>query len=105
MHLKSIKHLLLPMLIVFVFASFQTKKQIVNQIVVKEDIAKGERVRKFTLEGKTSNGWKTIFEGSCIGHKFIHRFNEVEVSAVRLKILESKEESQILEVSAYKILN
>ena len=31
MHLKSIKHLLLPMLIVFVFASFQTKKQIVNR--------------------------------------------------------------------------
>lgn len=75
------------------------KKQNINQIVLMEDISKGERVRKFTVEGKTKNGWKTIFEGSCIGHKFIHRFEDMNVSAVRLQILESKGEPQILDFS------
>jgi alpha-L-fucosidase len=79
------------------------KKQKVNQIVLMEDIAKGERVRRFILEGKTKKGWQTIFEGSCIGHKFIHRFNSVEVSAIRLTILESKGEPEISEISAFYI--
>ncbi len=67
----------------------------INQIVVEEDIQLGERVRKFVLEGKTKKGWQTIFEGSCIGHKFIHRFDEMEVSSVRLTIKESIGEPQI----------
>jgi alpha-L-fucosidase len=71
------------------------KKQKVNEVVLMEDIAKGERVRKFVLEGKTTNGWETIFEGSCIGHKFIHRFEDRMVSALRLKIPESAAEPQI----------
>jgi len=79
------------------------KKQKVNQLVIMEDISKGERVRKFIFEGRTQNGWQTIFEGSCIGHKFIHLFNSVEVSAVRLKILESKGEPQISDISVFYI--
>ena len=82
-----------------------SKKQIVNQIVLMEDISKGERVRKFTLEGKTKKGWQTIFEGSCIGHKFIHLFDEMEVSAVRLNITESKDEPQVLDFSVYFVEN
>ena len=82
-----------------------TGKQKINQIVVMEDISKGERVRKFILEGKTKQGWKTIFEGSCIGHKFIHYFDEMEVSAVRLNIPESKGEPQILNISVYNVKN
>ena len=80
-----------------------SKKQKVNQIVLMEDISKGERVRKFILEGKTKNGWQTIFEGSCIGHKFIHQFDAVEVSEVRLNIDESKGEPQVLEFAVYQV--
>ena len=71
------------------------KRQLINQVVLEEDITKGERVRKFILEGKTKKGWQTIFEGSCIGHKFIHRFDDLKVSAVRLNVTESKGEPQI----------
>ena len=81
------------------------KKQKVNQVVLMEDIAKGERVRKFVLEGKTKKGWERIFEGSCIGHKFIHRFDEIEVSAVRLQIPESKGEPQIQKLSVFNAEN
>lgn len=69
--------------------------QEINHIILQENIANGERIRKFILEGKTSDGWQAIFEGSCIGHKFIHRFDGTEVSAVRLTILESKGEPEI----------
>ncbi len=79
------------------------KNQNVNQVVLMEDIAKGERIRKFSLEGKTKASWKTLFEGSVIGHKFIHRFNSMEFSSVRLKISESKGEPQILAFSLYNI--
>ena len=80
-----------------------SKWQKINQLVLMEDISKGERVRKFVLEGKTANGWKTIFDGSCIGHKFIHRFNDMEVSAVQLKILESKGTPQILSMKVFDV--
>ena len=70
-----------------------------------EDIEKGERVRKFILEGKTNKGWQTIFEGSCIGHKFIHRFDAVDASELRLKISESKGDPQIKKLTVYNIEN
>lgn len=80
-----------------------SKKQKVNQVVLMEDITKGERVRKFVLEGKTKNGWQTIFEGSCIGHKFIHQFKDMEVSSVRIKITESKGSPHIKSFKVYNI--
>jgi alpha-L-fucosidase len=77
--------------------------QEINHIILQENIANGERVRKFVLEGKTSDGWQTIFEGSCIGYKFIHRFDEMEVSAVRLTVLESKGEPQIQNFQVFNV--
>ncbi len=81
------------------------KTQKVNQVVIMEDIAQGERVREFILEGKTKKGWQTIFEGSCIGHKFIHRFDAVDLSEIRLKISESKGDPQIKELALYNVEN
>ena len=79
------------------------EKKKVNQIVLMEDISKGERVRKFKIEGKIHKGWFTIFEGSVIGHKFIYQFDKMEVLAVRLNIGESKGEPNIKEFSLYWI--
>ncbi len=79
------------------------KKTKVNQIVLQEDIAVGERIRKFVLEAKTKNGWQFIFEGTVIGHKFIHKFDILEVNAVRLKISESMGEPQIKNFKIYHV--
>jgi len=78
-------------------------RQKLNQVVIMEDISRGERVRKFVIEGKTKKGWQSIFEGSCIGHKFIHKFNGMEFSQIRLTVLESKEEAQIKVFTTYNI--
>ena len=75
----------------------------VNQVVLAEDIAKGERVRKFILEGKSDKGWNTLFEGSCIGHKFIHRFDETLISELRLRVIESIGTAEIHDFSVYYV--
>jgi alpha-L-fucosidase len=62
----------------------------INQVVIGEDIEYGERVRKFVLEGKTESGWQKILEGSCIGHKFIGRFEDIEISEARLIVTEDE---------------
>jgi alpha-L-fucosidase len=77
--------------------------QTVNQLVIMEDIAYGERVREFILEGKNSDGWQEIFKGSCIGHKFIHRFDALAVTELRLKISESADTPQIKGFTVYNI--
>jgi alpha-L-fucosidase len=79
---------------------FKTYQKI-NHIVLMEDIANGERVRDFNIEGKTKNGWQLISKGSSIGHKFIAKFNEVEVSALRLTITKSIAEPIIKDFSVY----
>ncbi len=79
------------------------KMQTIDQIVLEEEISQGERVRNFTLEGKTVKGWQTLFEGSCIGHKFIHTFQGIEVSDVRLTIRESKGKPNIKSFEVFKI--
>jgi len=53
------------------------------------------------FETRTTNGWETLFEGSCIGHKFIHRFEEKTASASRLKISEYAAEPQIKAFTVY----
>ncbi len=79
------------------------KWQNVNHFVIKEAISKGERIRKFIVEGKTKTGWKTLFEGSVVGHKFIHEFEDIEISQLRLKIKESKGEPFIKSFEVFHI--
>ncbi|WP_422080916.1 alpha-L-fucosidase [Ulvibacterium sp.] len=76
-------------------------KQKVNQVVLMEDISKGERVRQFRVEGKTDKGWKVLAEGSCIGHKYIARFDEMEVSSIKLEVMESIANPIIREFAMY----
>lgn len=73
----------------------------INQLVLKEDIRLGERIRNFIVEGKTKNGWEKIIDGSCVGHKFIHVFDGLEVSAVRLRIPKADDNPVITDFSIY----
>jgi alpha-L-fucosidase len=73
----------------------------IDHIVLMEDIAQGERIREFKIEGKTKQGWQLISQGSSVGHKFISRFNGLEVSSLRLNITKSLKEPIIKDFSAY----
>ena len=60
-----------------------------NHVVIQEDIAHGERIRNYTVEGMVNGRWQEICTGSCIGHKRIEQFQTQNCSAVKLIINES----------------
>ena len=60
-----------------------------NHVIIMEDYTQGERIRKYEVEGWNGKRWKVITGGKHVGRKHINYFDEVTVSKLRLKILES----------------
>ena len=61
-----------------------------SKIVLQENIQEGERVRAFVIEANINGEWKTIKEGSCIGHKYIGLLDApIKASEVRVVVKES----------------
>ena len=76
--------------------------QRVDQVVVQEDIAQGERVREYQVLGLTGGDvWQKLAEGQSIGQKWVHRFEPVEVARVKLTITRSAAEPAIRRLAAY----
>lgn len=75
----------------------------VNHVILMEDIAHGERVREFVVEGNVNGSWVKLYDGSCIGHKFITRFDTTEISGLRLRIVNSVAEPLIRDFSVYYV--
>ena len=62
----------------------------VDHVILEEDLAQGERVRRYHLEGRRGSGaWVTLGSGVAIGHKRIHPVGPANLSAVRLVVAES----------------
>jgi alpha-L-fucosidase len=61
----------------------------IHQLVLQEDIIKGERVRAFTVEAEYKGQWQKVVDGSCIGNKFIHQFTAIPADKIRLNITAS----------------
>jgi alpha-L-fucosidase len=72
-------------------------------LLLQENIRGGQRVEKWALEYKDGNEWKTITQGTTIGHKRLLRFAPVTASEVRLRILSSRLNPTIAEFGLYKI--
>jgi alpha-L-fucosidase len=67
-----------------------------------EEIAHGERVRRFAVDARTPAGWKEIWRGSCIGHKRLERFEPIDASALRLRLIDSAGEPRIRAFTAWE---
>ena len=65
--------------------SFDEPKTIKN-IIIQEDIAKGQRVRAYSIHAFSKGEWKKIATGESIGHKRIHQLNPIEVEELKLVI-------------------
>ena len=76
-----------------------------NQIVIMEDLEKGERIRKYHIEARVDGRWKVICEGSSVGHKRIHKINEVSVDQIKLVVDSSIDEPQIRDLSVFFVPN
>jgi alpha-L-fucosidase len=66
-----------------------------------EDIAQGERVRSYSIEGLTQDGWRELARGTAIGHKKIDRFPPTEVAQVRVLVHEAAAEPLFRRISLH----
>lgn len=73
----------------------------ISHIVIQEDIAKGERIREYKIEGWIHGSWKPICSGSSIGHKRIHKIPEIETTKIRINIAKSAAQPRIKELAVY----
>ncbi len=80
---------------------------LVNATITQEDILEGERVKAYHIEGKIGNQWKTLQTQEptiSIGHKKIDKLTRpIQVSALKLVILESVGDPLIQSFKAFKI--
>lgn len=76
----------------------------INRVILQEDIAKGERILKYSLKGKKNNEWIDLASGSCIGHKHIDRFEPQTLDAIKLVVDESKADPQIMNFSVFETI-
>jgi len=56
----------------------------IDTVILQEDIANGERVREFHLEGLAGGAWRKIGEGTAIGHKRIQPVAPITVESLRI---------------------
>jgi len=61
----------------------------IDHVVLQENISKGERIRKFTVEALVGKKWETVFTGSVVGHKLIIPLETVNTKQIRLVVEEA----------------
>lgn len=60
-----------------------------DTVILQEDIAKGERVRQYRIEGRADGIWHLVGEGTSIGHKRIQPVEPIAVDALRIVTIQS----------------
>jgi alpha-L-fucosidase len=74
----------------------------IDHVVMMENLAGGERVREYVVEGLGRLGqWYRISSGTAIGHKKIDRIAPTVVDAVRLRITRSAGTPDIRRFAAF----
>jgi alpha-L-fucosidase len=73
-----------------------------DQVVIREEIAEGERIRQFVVEALVPGPrWQRLFAGESVGHKRIIQFPSLEVSQVRIEVLKSPAPARLRSLAVY----
>jgi alpha-L-fucosidase len=72
-----------------------------NNFLAQENIALGQRVKKFSLEIWKGSGWETIARQTTIGYKRILRFPAVKTNKLRFNIEAAKACPTITNIEVY----
>ena len=76
----------------------------INHVTIMEDIAHGERVRAYTVDGLgRDNTWQQLCDGTSIGHKRIQTFTPTEVAAVKLTVTATVANPLIRNLAVYHV--
>ncbi|MDR0844918.1 MAG: alpha-L-fucosidase [Tannerella sp.] len=73
----------------------------VNYFLIQEHIRLGQRVKAFVVEAKKDGGWKKVAEGTTVGYKRILPLEEIETSALRVRITDAKACPLISNIEVY----
>lgn len=73
----------------------------IDRAVMQEYLPDGQRVRRYRIEVKQGNEWKTVARGSTIGNKKIDIFDPIRADAVSLVIEAHIGEPRIAEFSVH----
>ena len=74
----------------------------VDYVSIMEEIAGGERVRAYVVEGLAADGtWRTLGEGTSVGHKRLQAVGRTEVAKVRLRVTEAAAPPRIRSLAVY----
>ncbi len=74
-----------------------------DTVVTMEDITQGERVRKYEIQGLVDGSWKTLVNGTAVGHKKFDHFDPTQVAAIRIHVLQSVGEPIIKKIALYRV--
>ncbi|MFO0784109.1 MAG: alpha-L-fucosidase [Phycisphaerales bacterium] len=73
-----------------------------DRVVLKEDIASGQRVKRFRISvSDDMTVWRTLAEGTTVGHKRIVRVPPTEAKAVRVEVLDARADMPPFEASVH----
>jgi len=73
----------------------------INRFLVQEYIKLGQRVKKFTVEANTEDGWNQIANETTIGRKRILRFPSVTTDKLKFTVVDSKACPVISNIEVY----
>ena len=74
----------------------------VNRIILQEYINLGQRVQEFKVSAFSDGGWKSVVDGTTIGHKVIRKFPVIKASKIKIAISKSKACPLISNVELYR---
>ncbi len=74
---------------------------LVDTVILQENIAKGERVRQYRIEGRSGGAWRTLGEGTSIGHRRIQPIEPCRVDELRLVITKNMGTPDLRTVAAF----
>ena len=73
-----------------------------DQVVIMEDITRGERIREYVVEGTLDHGgWFELCRGSSVGHKRVQVIPPFETKSVRLRCPKTVATPQIRRLALY----
>jgi hypothetical protein len=73
----------------------------IDHVIVVDDIAFGERVRRYNIEACIGEAWKVLCSGESIGHKRIQRFPATTTEKIRLRVTEARAVPHIRRLTAF----
>lgn len=75
----------------------------INCVMIKEDIARGQRIERYTIDGLKNGSWKPLCGGFSVGEKRIEPFPMSTVTAIRMTITQSAATPMINKLAVFHI--